>query len=237
VKKKSKSIFGPVDYSGGAPDGYVCSTCCAIGCKLWREYSKFLENQVLRCIDCAGKNQKKDVSNVDELGRIPWEYGHGAIQMTDEIGWLVPAIPTEDGITYWGYSSTPETGVDWWRRLPTRPVRNPQEVQMKSTTEVFGKVSGHICQRVSMSMNENEGEGDYATELNFTLTHTEAWDLIEVISRSIKRCAVRSDADFEEGYINFSLICMADISSLKKDGSWISVQEDAAIGETAKPEK
>lgn len=41
---------------------------------------------------------------------------------TDTIGWRVPAVPTEDGEGFWGYSSVPPEGVAWWRALPTRAV-------------------------------------------------------------------------------------------------------------------
>ncbi len=36
----------------------------------------------------------------------------------DQIGWLVPAVPTKEGDTYWGYTSVPQAGVKWWERLP-----------------------------------------------------------------------------------------------------------------------
>jgi len=39
---------------------------------------------------------------------------------SDAIGWLVPAVPTEDNETYWGYTSVPDAGVAWWRALPNR---------------------------------------------------------------------------------------------------------------------
>jgi len=38
---------------------------------------------------------------------------------TDQIGWRVPAVPTEDGKSYWGYTSVPQPGCDWWSNLPT----------------------------------------------------------------------------------------------------------------------
>jgi hypothetical protein len=36
------------------------------------------------------------------------------------IGSLAPAVPTEDGETYWGYSSVPDAGCSWWYALPAR---------------------------------------------------------------------------------------------------------------------
>lgn len=106
-----------IDYTKHAvPDGYVCADCGAFGVKLWREYQTFLENQVLRCCKCAGKSQNKDVSSIDADGKRVDQTGC----RTDQIGWLVPAVPTEDG-SYWGYTSVPAEGCIWWRRLPNRP--------------------------------------------------------------------------------------------------------------------
>lgn len=99
-----------------APDGYACTTCGARGCKLWREYSTFANATGLDCCDCAGKSQEKDVSRINADGRRPLEDG----SLIDQIGWRVPAVPTEDGLTFWGYSSVPDAGVKWWKALPTR---------------------------------------------------------------------------------------------------------------------
>jgi hypothetical protein len=102
------------------PSSYKCGSCGAHGCKLWRDYQSFLNDQVLRCVTCAGTNQDKDVSDVDELGRL----GCSTISpqsRTDQIGWLVPAVPTEENDTFWGYTSVPMWGVVWWRLLPTYP--------------------------------------------------------------------------------------------------------------------
>jgi hypothetical protein len=103
---------------GIVPGGYQCGTCKKRGCKLWREYNTFLNHQALYCCDYAGKNQKKDISQIDERGKIPDPDlgGYGS----DQIGWLVPAVPTQDGTTYWGYTSVPQDGCDWWYGLPTR---------------------------------------------------------------------------------------------------------------------
>ena len=138
--------LGPIDYTSTAPPPhYRCATCGAHGCKLWREYQTFLEHQSLSCCDCAGKSQGRDVSTIDAGGRIEHvhrrtrrqrrhtarhgyrgrrgarpvtgELGRGR---TDTIGWRVPAVPTEDGSTFWGYTSVPDAGCAWWRRLPTR---------------------------------------------------------------------------------------------------------------------
>jgi hypothetical protein len=96
----------PFQYaSSTTPKGYVCS-CGKTDRKLYREYQTFLNHQKLHCVDCALKNQNKEL--VGE-GRAP-----------DQIGWLVAAVPTEDGSTFWGFSSVPQAGCDWWHALPDR---------------------------------------------------------------------------------------------------------------------
>lgn len=106
----------PIDYSSiTTPSSYVCGACGKSGVKLWRDYQTFLEHQELRCADCAGKASEIDVSEMGDDGMYPGEYGS-----TDQIGWLVPAVPTKENDTFWGYSSVPQDGCDWWSRLPVR---------------------------------------------------------------------------------------------------------------------
>ncbi len=107
----------PIDYQASiAPSNYCCHKCYAQGVKLWREYQTFLNNQTLLCAKCAGKEQKKDTSTIDEEGLYQSEFGR-----TDQIGWRIPAVPTKENDTYWGYTSVPEEGVQWWKRLKTLP--------------------------------------------------------------------------------------------------------------------
>lgn len=98
--------LGPIDYASTTPPaGYRCTTCGAQGCKLWREYQTFLEHQSLACCDCAAKEQQRDVSTINADG---WVLRDG--MSTDTIGWRVPAVPTEDGSTFWGYAAVPHAG-------------------------------------------------------------------------------------------------------------------------------
>jgi len=107
---------GPIDYKNKIPPlTYSCVKCGAHGCKLWREYNACSDYTKLVCCDCAGESQKKDVSNIDTDGKIECD-GY----KTDSIGWRVPAIPTEDGLTYWRYSSVPDMAIIWWKNLSTR---------------------------------------------------------------------------------------------------------------------
>ena len=60
--------------------------------------------------------QRTPTDIVRERGKL--DTGDGFA--TDQIGWLVPAVPSEEGDTFWGYMSVPQAGCDWWDRLPTR---------------------------------------------------------------------------------------------------------------------
>jgi len=88
------------------PENYRCSECGAFGVKLWREYQTFADHIHLKCKDCSVKEQK--ITDQESLVN------------TDQIGWRVPACPTDDG-TYWGYTSVPQDVVDWWKSLPVSP--------------------------------------------------------------------------------------------------------------------
>jgi hypothetical protein len=106
---------------------YVCDDCGASGCKLWRDYQTFLDRQRLRCAPCAAKNQDKPIIDIDDDGfRTLFEYDWGhEHNRSDQIGWLVPAVTTAEGDTFWGYTSCPEDRIRWWRALPTLPSTLP----------------------------------------------------------------------------------------------------------------
>lgn len=115
-------IFGksaPFIYaSGTVPKGYACKRCSAKGCKLWRPYESW--NVVLLCAPCAASDQDKDISTIDADGR--WGDDRPYPGRSWAIGWFVPAVPVEeDEISYWGYTSIPQVGIDWWRALSTLP--------------------------------------------------------------------------------------------------------------------
>lgn len=118
---------GPVDYDGAiAPSWYHCGQCGASGVKLWREYQTFLNHQSLLCAKCTCAEQgvawsysvrALDSGKVAVTARVT----EADVQCHDVIGWRVPAVPTEDGSTYWGYSSVSEDACKWWYRLPLVP--------------------------------------------------------------------------------------------------------------------
>jgi hypothetical protein len=113
----------PFSYaSGKTPSTYCCGDCNVTGVKLWRDYNTFLNHQTLRCCDCAGKKENKFgfVEDIDPNGKIDWEFRGQFMGRTDQIGSLIPAVPTEQNDTFWGYTSVPEDGCVWWRNLPNR---------------------------------------------------------------------------------------------------------------------
>lgn len=113
------SEIGPVDYGKpGAPPGYHCGKCGARGVKLWRDYQTFLDHQSLLCAACACAEQGKTEVVPREGGRFPGMVSCRPGPDSDAIGWRVPAVPTEDGATFWGYSSVPDDGCRWWYGLP-----------------------------------------------------------------------------------------------------------------------
>lgn len=113
--------FGPVDYAAIIPPpSYRCSKCARHGCKLWREYQTFADHTLLLCCDCAGRAERIKLTDIDAEGYRVGKYGR-----TDQIGWFVPAVPTVEGDTFWGYTSVPPEGCEWWRRLPTRVAGGP----------------------------------------------------------------------------------------------------------------
>lgn len=131
--------FGRVDYGSGVPPkAYRCAACDVHGCKLWRSYAMIADCCALTCADCSGKDQQSDVSQIDSNGKVPYEYG-GRI---DQIGSKLPAVPTEEGDTYWGYTSVPSDGVKWWKNLPTRITKSSESSGI--TQEKNGPSTGYV---------------------------------------------------------------------------------------------
>jgi hypothetical protein len=103
-------VFAQFRYTDGlTPCGYVCADCGAENVRLYREYQTFLDSQRLRCRCCSLANQDRSEAE---------EFGDGSSEHS--IRWLVAAVPTEDGSTYWGYTSVPDAGVKWWEQLPKK---------------------------------------------------------------------------------------------------------------------
>jgi hypothetical protein len=94
------------------PIPYVCSKCSRAGVKLWRQYQMFLNHVGLLCCDCAAKDQGKELVKL----RADGSWGNPP---SDQIGWFIPAVPTDDG-SFWGYTSVPDERVRWWQKRPNR---------------------------------------------------------------------------------------------------------------------
>lgn len=105
----------PCIYSNPVPPvTYMCGVCGASNVKLWREYMAWLGGVVLHCARCAALNNNVDIATIDARGFFISDLGR-----TDQIGNYVPAVPTEAGTSYWGYTSVPPEAVEWWQHLPT----------------------------------------------------------------------------------------------------------------------
>lgn len=88
-------------------DKYTCSCCNKNNIKLWRKSHTFANNIKLLCFECGKENQAdwiRDYSPVD-------------LEESDQLGRLIPAVPTEDGDNFWGYTSVPPEGCTWWHNL------------------------------------------------------------------------------------------------------------------------
>lgn len=127
----------PFSYSPATPAGYVCTGCGAKNCKLWRQYQTFADCIELKCAKCSGA----DISTLDAAGTVEstiftrgskvTEHLTGKVGVfgdpdfpvprQDQLGGLMPAVPTEDGSTFWGYTSVPDAGVRWWKSLDSLP--------------------------------------------------------------------------------------------------------------------
>lgn len=98
----------PVDYaSTDTPSSYVCGDCGKSGVKLWRDYQSFLRHQALRCVDCAGAKANVDVSMMKADGQ-----DSNNPEYTESIGWLIPAIPTQQNNTFWATHPSHRTVVN-----------------------------------------------------------------------------------------------------------------------------
>lgn len=91
----------PFSYTSTTPAGYVCAKCGASGVRLYRDYNTFADFITLTCTACTEESENRKAKG-----------------KAHSIGWKVAAVPTEDGSTFWGYTSVPQAGVEWWDRLP-----------------------------------------------------------------------------------------------------------------------
>lgn len=96
------AVVMPFSYANAqTPQGYQCGMCGASCVRLYRKYQTFLDHQKLFCRACALADQQMTAPDGKHT-----------------IGWLVAAVPTEEGDTFWGFTSVPDAGVKWWDGLP-----------------------------------------------------------------------------------------------------------------------
>ncbi len=92
---------------------YKCTVCGVEGVRMWRQYQTFLDRIKLMCMACAEADQDRICELRSEASVFRSRRGP-----SDQIGWLIPAVPTSEGDTYWGYSSVPQDRIEWWQALP-----------------------------------------------------------------------------------------------------------------------
>jgi hypothetical protein len=114
---------------------YRCK-CGAAGVKLWRQYNTFLDHIELHCVDCglkrAQKLRKFGYSKELICTEVAADGSHLFYGSKNyELNSLVPAVPTAELDTFWGYTSTPQDRWQWWLALPLRqdPKLADQETQ------------------------------------------------------------------------------------------------------------
>ena len=101
---------------------YKCTKCGFSG-RLWREYNTFADQIELLCGQCAHD------PNGEWVGKSGYLTGEG-----DQLeGGLVPAIPTPDGKTFFGYTSVPQELVLAWYKLPC--TLRPERWQLMQASE------------------------------------------------------------------------------------------------------
>lgn len=107
----------PFSYvSGGTPETYKCRICGQTHVKLWRKSYTFLNQQTLVCASCLSRMHTEG-KFVPKFVKGHWLDKHGRAS-SDQIGIYLPAVPTEENDTFWGYTSVPQAGCQWWKNLP-----------------------------------------------------------------------------------------------------------------------
>lgn len=98
---------------------YSCGACKARGVKLWRGvHGCKMDGHELLCAACVAPPG----TFVDDDGKRVNEYtGLFNTGLPDRptvcVGRGLPAIPVDD--TFYGHTSVPPEGFEWWRTLPT----------------------------------------------------------------------------------------------------------------------
>jgi len=103
-------------------DIYACGRCGEVGIKLWREAHTMMPD--LRCVDClAVIRDGGEPITVEDVREDGTRYSARSGQITDQLGWWLPAVQVLDDqplLRFWGYTSTPPEDYQHWRDLPLR---------------------------------------------------------------------------------------------------------------------
>lgn len=102
--------------SGETPVTYKCQICGQTHVKLWRKSHTFLNEQTLVCASCLSRMHKEG-KFTPQFKQGHWLDKHG-YPKSDQLGIYLPAVPTEENDTFWGYTSVPKAGCNWWNKLP-----------------------------------------------------------------------------------------------------------------------
>lgn len=108
--------MSPFRYEDEIPPEYKCGECGVYGVRLYRDYQTFSDHTRLLC-----------TKHAEMAGSEPHKVDP---ERPDQIGWMVAAVPTEEGGAFWGFSSVPWRGVYWWRSLPT-VADEPQSAEVR----------------------------------------------------------------------------------------------------------
>ena len=181
----------PFDYQEhGCPEDYRCTRCDKTWVKLWREYNTFMSHQSVMCHDCWKETKPKLYAQYNSE-----EYGH-----SDQLcGSKVPAIPTEEGDTFWGYCAVPIDGVRWWHRLPSTWVSHDwkqilettfssdyYEKSMKKSNDYYDLQNPLIDKFYKLTKNSTQANRDetlqemrYIQHRLYVLWRTSWWGMVE----------------------------------------------------------
>jgi hypothetical protein len=98
---------------------YKRGKCGCVGVKLWRDVCMIATACELICAKCVAVDVGLPDLIVDGDGKHEGKYGPSDQIYNDGSTCWLPAIPTVEMNTYWGYTSVPPDRVKWWIELPT----------------------------------------------------------------------------------------------------------------------
>lgn len=99
---------------------YQCSSCSVDGMKLWRPIHGLSGWLCARCATDIERSRLQDETDRHLLSIWPFDTdGNFTFSAGDQLGDMLPAVPTVDGSEVYGYGSVPEERARWWHAMPT----------------------------------------------------------------------------------------------------------------------